>query len=441
MSQDALNSASANPPNPWMIGYLPHKSLITNNRGSSSHHQPENFDFFSEAVHALPKDLGNLLEQARGQRHGVGVFSQQSGGKLFQSQHLFDGGNPERNTHAAGEPAIKAAHGATLDHQQADSNGSSQGSPPENTTGKVTVILSAIQVRKAQADLEGRALIGMIAGPRPLVEELRGWIRNHWGSIGAEVKTIQDLPKNQYIIVFKTPEMAFKVLSSGHWLVRASPLCLFRWNKDYNPEKDALVRFPVWVEFPNLPLHYHNHLRVIGSALGKVLGGRAQGDYIPSWHPQALIEMNVYNSSITIALDDGESFKQPIVYKYLPNACFHCGAKDTSSGNAQLRTLSHPSRTKKITTEVPPLLKALHNPKYPLLSIKQIGAEFNYNPDEHNVLEVMEGQFEQCSTTNPIVLLSSGADRITLDQSGTRFFLCGIVGHCPGGMKIRIVVD
>ncbi|MCO5606573.1 hypothetical protein L7F22_060761 [Adiantum nelumboides] len=67
--------------------------------------------------------------------------------------------------------------------------------------------------------------------------------------------------------------------------------------------------------------------------------------------------------------------------------------------------------------------------------------EFNYNPDEHNVLEVMEGQFEQCSTTNPIVLLSSGADRITLDQSGTRFFLCGIVGHCPGGMKIRIVVD
>ncbi|MCO5557305.1 hypothetical protein L7F22_010866 [Adiantum nelumboides] len=66
--------------------------------------------------------------------------------------------------------------------------------------------------------------------------------------------------------------------------------------------------------------------------------------------------------------------------------------------------------------------------------------EFNYNPDEHNVLEVMEGQFEQCSTTNPIAHLSSGADRITLDKSGTRFFLCGIVGHCPGGMKIRINV-
>ncbi|MCO5574702.1 hypothetical protein L7F22_028492 [Adiantum nelumboides] len=330
MSHDAINSVLVNPPNPWTTGYLPHKSLITNNSGSSSHHQPEKYDFFSEAVHVLPEDLGNLLEQARGQRHGVGVFSQQSRRKLFQFQHLFDGGNPEKNTHAAGEPATKAAHGATLDHQQTDNNGSSRGSPPKNSAGKVTIILSDVQVRKAQANLEERALIGMIAGPRPPVEELRGWIKNHWGSIGAEVETVQDLPKNQYIIVFKTLEMAFKVLSSGQWLVKTSPLCLFRWNKDYNPENDALIRFLVWVEFPNLPLHYHNHLRVIGSALGKVLGGRARGDYIPAWHPQALIEMNVSNelpTSITIALDDGESFKQPIVYKHLPNACFHCGAK------------------------------------------------------------------------------------------------------------------
>ncbi|MCO5547387.1 hypothetical protein L7F22_000836 [Adiantum nelumboides] len=168
MSQDALNSSSTNPPNPWSTGYLPHKSLITNNSGSSSLHQPKNYEFFSEAVHALPKDLGNLLEQAHGQRHGVGVFSQQSGGKLFQSQHLFDGGNPAKSPHSVGEPSTKAAHGAALDPQQADGNGTSQGSPPKNSAGKVTVILSAVQVRKAQADLEGRALIGMIAERAPL---------------------------------------------------------------------------------------------------------------------------------------------------------------------------------------------------------------------------------------------------------------------------------
>ncbi|MCO5548127.1 hypothetical protein L7F22_001585 [Adiantum nelumboides] len=31
--------------------------------------------------------------------------------------------------------------------------------------------------------------------------------------------------------------------------------------------------------------------------------------------------------SITISLDDEESFEQPVVYKYLSNACFHCGVK------------------------------------------------------------------------------------------------------------------
>ncbi|MCO5614595.1 hypothetical protein L7F22_068878 [Adiantum nelumboides] len=254
-------------------------------------------------------------------------------------------------------PSTKATNGASLDSQQADCDGASRGSPPENTAGKVTVILSAVQVRKARADLEGRALIGMIAGPCPPVEELRGWIKNHWGSIGAEVETVQALPKNQYVIVFKTSEMAFKVLSSGQWLIRTSPLCLFRWNKDYNPEKDALNRFPVWVEFPNLPLHYHNHLQVIGSALGKVLGGTARGNFIPSWHPQALIEMDVSRKlpmSITIALDDGECFEQPIVYKYLPSACFHCGTNGHFVRDCPVKNPQIPKSNQGNSNRVPP---------------------------------------------------------------------------------------
>ncbi|KAI5062134.1 hypothetical protein GOP47_0022673 [Adiantum capillus-veneris] len=67
--------------------------------------------------------------------------------------------------------------------------------------------------------------------------------------------------------------------------------------------------------------------------------------------------------------------------------------------------------------------------------------EFDYSPDEHNVVEVMEGEFEQCTTSNPITFRSSGADRITLDKSGTRYFLCGAPGHCPAGMKFSIVVS
>ncbi|MCO5572533.1 hypothetical protein L7F22_026288 [Adiantum nelumboides] len=143
-------------------------------------------------------------------------------------------------------------------------------------------------------------------------------------------------PKGQRVsplpsfLPYRSVDMAFKVLSTSQWLIRSSPLCLFKWNKNYNADRDALSHFPVWVEFPNLPLHYHNHMKVIGSDLGRVLGGRPRGEYIPSWHPQALIEMDIsvnLPSSMIIGLYDGEAFEQPLNYKYLPNACFHCGVK------------------------------------------------------------------------------------------------------------------
>ncbi|MCO5578517.1 hypothetical protein L7F22_032360 [Adiantum nelumboides] len=259
----------------------------------------------------LPEDVGALLEKAREQRHGFGVFSQQPEGASIHSQYLFNGAHIARGSYPTQETSSKTPEGAPSFSQQGEGGRTPSGSSTEDQAGKLTFILPAIQVRKAQADLESRALIGMIAGPRPPVDVLRGWIRNHWGSIGAEVEMVQALPKNRYVIVFKTLEIAFKVLSSGQWLIRTSPLCLFKWNKDYNPERYALNRFPVWVKFPNLPLHYHNHLRVIGSTMWKVLGGKTRGDYIPSWHPQALIEMDIHKElpqSIIIALDDRESF-------------------------------------------------------------------------------------------------------------------------------------
>ncbi|MCO5552062.1 hypothetical protein L7F22_005572 [Adiantum nelumboides] len=269
------NSEIVSPPNPWLNRYLSHKSLFISNAATTSAYSQETlFKNYSETLKALPEDLNALLQQAKGQRHGVGVFSQRPGGTSFSTHHLFNGVLPTDGDFAAQEPPVKAADDASFYTQQGESGRAASGGTTETQTGKLTVNLPAIQVWKAQSDLESRALIGMIAGPRPPVEVLREWIRNHRGTIGVEVEMVQALPKNQYVIVFKTPKMAFKVLSSGQWLIRTSPLCLFKWNKDYNLERDALNRLPVWIEFPNIPLHYHNHLRVIGSAMGKVVGGR-----------------------------------------------------------------------------------------------------------------------------------------------------------------------
>ncbi|MCO5581532.1 hypothetical protein L7F22_035418 [Adiantum nelumboides] len=146
--------------------------------------------------------------------------------------------------------------------------------PTTTTEGKPSAILPSSQVRKLERDLECRALVGLLAGPRPPVEMLKLWIKQQWSPRGAEVETIQCLPKNHFLFVFKHPDMAFNILSAGQWHIRNSPLCLFMWNKTFNPDISASRNYPIWVEFPNLHLHFHQHLGLIASKLGKVLGGR-----------------------------------------------------------------------------------------------------------------------------------------------------------------------
>ncbi|MCO5569529.1 hypothetical protein L7F22_023243 [Adiantum nelumboides] len=234
------------------------------------------------------------------------------------------------------------------------SYGPAAGNQEANAKGKPFVTLPAYQIRKKQKELEDRALIGLLAGPRPPVETLRNWIRSQWGPLEAEVETIQALPKGHYLFMFKNADMAFSVLSHGQWVIRSSPLSLFRWNKDVNAERSALVNYPVWVEFPNLPMHYHSHLAEIGSSLGKVLGGRQKSNYVPSWHPQVLIEMDIsveLPAAIDIFTDDGELFEQGVAYKYLTNTCFHCGDRSHFVRNCPIKfpPAPQPNLTSKAT--------------------------------------------------------------------------------------------
>ncbi|MCO5612792.1 hypothetical protein L7F22_067062 [Adiantum nelumboides] len=198
------------------------------------------------------------------------------------------------------------------DNQEYKGKNSSQNSSKGNSNNNKAKEKGVFKDRKKQKQLKDRALIGLLAGPRPPVETLRNWIRSQWGPLEAEVETIQALPKGHYLFVFKNADMAFSVFSHGQWVIRSSPLSLFRWNKDFNPERSALVNYSVWVEFPNLLMHYHSHLAEIGSSLRKVLGGRQKSNYVPLWHPQVLIKMDIsveLPAAIDIFTDDGELFE------------------------------------------------------------------------------------------------------------------------------------
>ena len=66
---------------------------------------------------------------------------------------------------------------------------------------------------------------------------------------------------------------------------------------------------------------------------------------------------------------------------------------------------------------------------------------FNYDAGAHTVNEVSASDYSACSTSNYISTDSRGSTTIPLKTAGTHYFVCGIPGHCTGGMKLSVSVS
>lgn len=56
------------------------------------------------------------------------------------------------------------------------------------------------------------------------------------------------------------------------------------------------------------------------------------------------------------------------------------------------------------------------------------------------MVEVTRAGYDACSSANNISAFRTGNDAVPLTAVGTRYFLCGLTGHCGNGMKIRVDV-
>ncbi|CAM8942072.1 unnamed protein product [Rhodiola kirilowii] len=64
---------------------------------------------------------------------------------------------------------------------------------------------------------------------------------------------------------------------------------------------------------------------------------------------------------------------------------------------------------------------------------------FKYTPGLHSVVELAETTaYKNCDVSTALDSKSSGEDVIKLTKAGTRYFACGTLGHCGGGMKLKI---
>ncbi|CAA6670387.1 unnamed protein product [Spirodela intermedia] len=55
---------------------------------------------------------------------------------------------------------------------------------------------------------------------------------------------------------------------------------------------------------------------------------------------------------------------------------------------------------------------------------------FNFNTGAHDVLEVTRANYDACTTSNPIMTHNTGPATVELTAAGTRYFICGVNGHC-----------
>ncbi|KAG6402658.1 hypothetical protein SASPL_134860 [Salvia splendens] len=65
---------------------------------------------------------------------------------------------------------------------------------------------------------------------------------------------------------------------------------------------------------------------------------------------------------------------------------------------------------------------------------------FTY-PSGHTVDEVSASDYKTCTVGNAIASDSSGSTSVSLKTAGPHYYICGVPGHCGGGMKLSITVS
>ncbi|PWA87567.1 Cupredoxin [Artemisia annua] len=64
---------------------------------------------------------------------------------------------------------------------------------------------------------------------------------------------------------------------------------------------------------------------------------------------------------------------------------------------------------------------------------------FNYD-SSHTVDLVSSTDYTTCAIGNSIASYNTGTTTIALNKTGSQYFICGIPGHCTGGMQLTVKV-
>lgn len=67
-------------------------------------------------------------------------------------------------------------------------------------------------------------------------------------------------------------------------------------------------------------------------------------------------------------------------------------------------------------------------------------AVFLFRTGAHNIIEVNEEEFKNCTQDNAIDMYYDGPITIELVKAGTFYYYCGVGIHCELGQKLKVTV-
>ncbi|KAG5572240.1 hypothetical protein H5410_062006 [Solanum commersonii] len=136
--------------------------------------------------------------------------------------------------------------------------------------GKPVVTLSEVHVEIGN-EIWSNVIILYVIRNTSSIGAIMRFITTEWNFV-AKPKVY--LHNNGFFIVkLNSSEDKNSILVSGPCMLNNRPIILKSWTADFDFNKEVLRTIPLWVQFPNLPLHYWGlaTLSKMGNALGKPL--------------------------------------------------------------------------------------------------------------------------------------------------------------------------
>ncbi|KAI5382050.1 hypothetical protein KIW84_UN0211 [Lathyrus oleraceus] len=199
--------------------------------------------------------------------------------------------------------------------------------PPTIVDGEVEVKIEESDVEE-ELEFWANSIILFALGESLSMNAVKKFMEKNWNSV-----SLPELYYNEegyFIVRFRNQEDREHVLAQGPYFIYGKPLYLRQWSSDFEMKEDILRVMPLWVTFPQLPLHLWGEkcLAKIASSIGKpITMDECTTKKLRVSYARMLVEVDVtqkLRNSINIRDHNNKLVQQCIEYEWVPKYCHKC---------------------------------------------------------------------------------------------------------------------